>query len=120
MDLLAPDEVSFPSRFMFPTISPRICPFAPGGVKIGADIVDGVIPQQRNEYDVPHLQAAFISPVDGDVWISSGGSNSLLRLHPTAYDSSERWKNYPIKGADSVHPSGITIDKQGPRILAGH
>ena len=113
VDPLAPDESVVSKQIYVSYDIPEDLPIAPGGVKIGADIVDGVIPQQRNEYDVPHLQAAFISPVDGDVWISSGGSNSLLRLHPTAYDSSERWKNYPIKGADFVHPSGITIDKQG-------
>jgi streptogramin lyase len=110
---LVPDESVVSNQIYVSYDIPENLPLAPGGAKIGGDIVDGVVPQMPNEYDVQHLQAAFISPVDGNIWLSSGASNSLLRLNPTAYDSSERWKNYPIKGADFVHPSGLTVDKKG-------
>jgi streptogramin lyase len=55
-----------------------------------------------------------MSPVDGDVWVTSGSSNSLLRLKPTATDPAKRWTDYPIKGpSPHVQPSGISIDKRG-------
>jgi hypothetical protein len=110
---LVPDESVVSKQIYVSYDIPEDLKLAPGGPKIGGDIVDGVIPQKPNQYDVPHLQAAYISPVDGDIYISSGGSNSILRLNPRDPDASERWKNYPITGADFVHPSGITIDKQG-------
>jgi streptogramin lyase len=110
---LVPDESVVSKQIYVSYDIPDDLKLAVGGDKIGGDIVDGVVPQMANPYDMQHLQAAFISPVDGNVWISSGGSNSLLRLNPIDPDNSERWKNYPIKGANFVHPSGITIDKQG-------
>jgi virginiamycin B lyase len=113
VDPLVPDESVVSKQIYVSYDVPDDLPFAPGAEQLGADMVDGVFPQEPTPYAVHHLQEVFISPVDGNVWISCGSCNSLLRLNPTAYDSSERWKNYPIKGANHVQPSGITIDNQG-------
>jgi virginiamycin B lyase len=113
VDPLIPDESVVSKEIYVSYDVPDDLPFAPGEAELGSDIVDGAIQQEPTPYAVHHLQEVFISPVDGNVWISCGSCNSLLRLNPTAYDSAERWKNYPIKGANHVQPSGIGIDKQG-------
>ena len=113
LDPLVPDESVVSKQIYVSYDVPEDLPFAPGEDELLADIVDGVAPQEPTPYAVHHLQEVFISPVDGNVWISCGSCNSLLRLNPTAYDSAERWKNYPIKGKNHVQPSGIGIDKDG-------
>jgi len=110
VDPLVPDE-SVVSKQIYVTYDiPEDLPFIPGGDQLTADQVDGVYPQMSNRGGPHHLQEVFISPVDGNVWVTCFTSNSLLRLNPMAYDSAERWKNYPIKGALSVQAAGITID----------
>jgi virginiamycin B lyase len=92
---------------------PEDLPFVPAGNKVGADMFDGVVssPQAPDKYH--HLGNTYISPVDGNIWFSSRGSSSVIRLNPKDLDSSERWKNYPIKGSPWVHPDGISVDRQG-------
>jgi streptogramin lyase len=90
---------------------PADLPLISRGNIVGADMVDGVIPQVP-PIKFHHLQAAFVSPVDGSIWFSSH-SNSLLRLDSKSLDPVARWKNYPIKGDPFVQPSGVAIDKQG-------
>jgi streptogramin lyase len=98
---------------------PGDLPIISQGNVLGAPMVDGVIPQI--EPGSPHFQGAglqfcgsvFISPVDGDVYFSCQGSNSILRLKPKELDASERWTNYPIKGQRYAHPSAVTVDQQG-------
>ncbi len=90
---------------------PADLPMPTRGNVVGADMVDGVIPQMPPN-TTHHLQAAYISPVDGSLWFTSH-SNSLLRLDTKSLDPVARWKNYPIKGDPFVQPSGIAIDKEG-------
>ncbi|MGD0906736.1 MAG: carboxypeptidase regulatory-like domain-containing protein [Candidatus Acidiferrales bacterium] len=59
------------------------------------------------------LQAATISPVDGSIWYSSRGSNSILGLYPKELDPAKRWRNYPIKGDPFVAASGMASDREG-------
>jgi virginiamycin B lyase len=113
VDPLVPDE-SVVSKQIYVSydVSDDI-PFAPGAYRT-QNMVDGAMPPTGPPYNVPHLQAVFISPTDGNIWITCGSCNALLRLNPTAYDSSERWKTYPIKGPNPhVMPSGITVDERG-------
>jgi streptogramin lyase len=91
---------------------PDDLPFPSMGNQIGGNMVDGVIPQLAPETR-HHLQAAAISPVDGRVWYSSRASSSILGLDPKQLDPAKRWDNHPIKGEPYVHPTGITVDKQG-------
>jgi streptogramin lyase len=80
---------------------------------IGANMVDGVIPQTPG-LKVHHLQAPIISPLDGSIWFSSRVSNSVIRLDPKQQDPAKRWKNYPIKGSNHwVAVSGMAIDSKG-------
>jgi len=113
VDTLVPDESVVSKQIYVSYDVPEDLPFAPGAELLGADMVDGIFPQEPVPYAVHHLQEVFISPADGNVWISCGSCNSLLRLNPIDPDAAERWKNYPIKGANHVQPSGIGIDKQG-------
>jgi streptogramin lyase len=94
---------------------PADLPIAPGGPTVGADMIDGVIAQDPSppQGNFHHMGSTFISPVDGNIWFSSRGSSSLLRLNPTNLDAVSRWQNYPIKGEPYVHPDGIGINKQG-------
>jgi streptogramin lyase len=82
------------------------------GDRIGAPMVDGVI-AQLGGLTLHHLQAAAISPLDGNIWFTSRVSNSLLRLDPKEPDPVKRWKNYPVKGDNWVAVSGVTIDSKG-------
>jgi streptogramin lyase len=91
---------------------PDDLPFPSMGNQIGGNMVDGVIPQLAPETR-HHLQAAAISPVDGRVWYSSRASSSVLGLDPKELDPTRRWDNHPIKGEPYVHPTGITVDRQG-------
>jgi len=91
---------------------PADLPIVPGGNKIGAPMVDGVIPQLPAPYNGSWLGSGFISPVDGNIYFSSKASSSILRLNPRDLDASERWKNYPIKGDVYTWPEGIAVDKQ--------
>ena len=100
VDPLIPDESVVSKEIYVSYDVPDDLPFAPGEAELGSDIVDGVVQQEPTPYAVHHLQEVFISPVDGNVWISCGSCNSLLRLNPTAYDSAERWKNYPDQGRE--------------------
>ncbi len=113
VDPLVPDESVVSKQIYVSYDVPEDLAFAPGGDEQLLDIVDGVIPQEPTPYQVHHLQEVFISPKDGNVWISCGSCNALLRLDPTSYFSGERWKVYPVKGANHVQPSGVTIDNQG-------
>ena len=67
------------------------------GIKVGANMIDGEF-EMRPGLTVGALQAAAISPVDGTIWFSSRGSNSILGLNPKELDPAKRWKNYPVKG----------------------
>jgi streptogramin lyase len=87
-------------------------PLVPQGNVLGAPMVDGVIPQVPAA-EVNFCGGVFTSPLDGDVYFSCQGSNSILRLKPKELDASERWTNYPIKGKPYAHPSSITVDQQG-------
>jgi streptogramin lyase len=91
---------------------PDDLPFPSMGNRIGAAMVDGVIPQLAPETR-HHLQAAAISPVDGRVWYSSRASSSILGLDPKQLDPAKRWDNHPIKGEPYVHPTGIAVDRIG-------
>jgi streptogramin lyase len=109
--LLVDEEVA--SRAIYVSYDiPDDLPFPPGGNRIGAPMVDGVIEQLPPE-NRHHLQAAAISPVDGRVWFSSRASSSMLGLDPKAQDPARRWQNHPIKGDPYVHPSGIAVDARG-------
>ncbi len=92
---------------------PEDLPFVPAGNKVGADMFDGVINDPQAPDKRHHLGNTYISPVDGNIWFSSRGSSSVIRLDPKDLDASERWKNYSIKGSPWVHPDGISVDKQG-------
>jgi virginiamycin B lyase len=112
IDPLAVDEEVASKSIYVSYDIPADLPLVPGGDEVGANMVDGIIPQLPPPEKFHHMQAAFISPVDGNVWFSVR-SNSLLRLNPKDLDASERWENYPIKGNPFVKPSGVGIDKQG-------
>jgi virginiamycin B lyase len=92
---------------------PADLPLVSFGDEIGADMVDGIIPQGPPPEKYQHLSSAYISPADGNVYFSSKASNSILRLNPRDPDASERWKNYSIKGDVYTWPDGIAVDKQG-------
>jgi streptogramin lyase len=108
--LVVDEEIASKSIYVSYDV-PADLPLIGRGNKVGADMVDGVIPQVP-AIKFHHLQAAYISPVDGSIWFSSH-SNSLLRLDSKSLDPVARWKNYPIKGDPFVQPSGIAIDKKG-------
>jgi streptogramin lyase len=113
VDLLVPDESVVSKQIYVSYDVPEDIPFAPGAYRT-ENMVDGAAPGVGPPYAVPHMVSTFVSPVDGNIWVSCGSCNALLRLNPTTYDSSERWKIYPIKGPNPhVLPSGIAIDKQG-------
>jgi streptogramin lyase len=112
VDPLVPDE-DVASRSIYVSYDiPDDLPFPSMGNRIGAAMVDGVIPQLAPETR-HHLQAAAISPVDGRVWYSSRASSSILGLDPKQLDPAKRWDNHPIKGEPYVHPTGIAVDKMG-------
>jgi streptogramin lyase len=91
---------------------PEDLPVVSGGDKIGAPMVDGVIPQIPAPWNGAWLGNGVVSPVDGKIWYTSKASNSILGLNPKDLDASERWKNYPIKGDIYTFPEGIAVDKQ--------
>jgi streptogramin lyase len=82
------------------------------GIKVGANMIDGEF-EMRPGLTVGALQAAAISPLDGTIWFSSRGSNSILGLNPRELDPAKRWKNYPVKGDPFVAVSGIAVDSKG-------
>jgi virginiamycin B lyase len=95
---------------------PADLPIAPGGPKVGADMIDGVIYAQDPSPppgNFHHLGSTFISPLDGSIWHSDRGSSSILRLNPRELDAGARWTVYPIKGDPYVHPDGVGVNKQG-------
>jgi virginiamycin B lyase len=91
---------------------PGDLPVVSGGNVIGALMIDGIIPQSPAPYNGSWLGSGFISPVDGNIYYSSKASSSILQLNPKALDSSERWRNFPIKGDVYTWPEGIAVDKQ--------
>jgi virginiamycin B lyase len=113
VDPLVPDEDVVSKQIYVSYDLPEDLPYVPGGNKIGANMLDGIINSPLPPDKYMHLGSTFISPVDGNIWFSSRSSSSMLRLNPTDLDSSERWHNYPIKGDPYVHPDGTTVDKQG-------
>ena len=115
VDPLVPDESVVSKQIYVSYDIPLDLAFAPGTITSRAgNMIDGAPPDPGAPYNVHHLQAAFMSPVDGDVWVTSGSSNSLLRLSPKIADPIKRWRNYPIKGPNPhVQPSGITIGSDG-------
>jgi streptogramin lyase len=82
------------------------------GDRIGADMIEGTI-EQRDGLALHHLQAAAISPIDGNIFFSSRVSNSVLRLNPRELDPVKRWTDYPVKGHPWVAISGMAIDSKG-------
>jgi virginiamycin B lyase len=88
-------------------------PFAPGGPKPLAPMINGYIAQSPPPNPRHHLGNTYISPVDGNIWHSSRGSSSILRLNPKERDPLARWTNYPIIGDPYVHPDGVSVNKQG-------
>ena len=94
--------------------NPPNLPVAPRGKVIGADMVDGVIPEAP--YDTRrgnYLHDPFISPIDGTIWYADPVANALVQLDPKQADPGTRWKIYPLKGTPYVFMHGITIDAQG-------
>ena len=93
--------------------NPANLPIAPRGYVVGANMVDGIIPEatydgRRGNY----LHDPFISH-DGRVWYADPTANAMLQLDPKQLDVAQRWKIYPLKGTPYVFMHGITEDAQG-------
>lgn len=115
VDPFVPDESVVSKQIYVSYDIPADTPFAPGTINARkANMIDGEDPGPGAPYNVHHLQAVFLSPVDGNLFVTCGSCNSLLRLRPKEFDAGERWKNIPIKGPNPhVQPSGIAIDQRG-------
>jgi len=86
------------------------------GDKVGADMVDGVVPQ--DVYASPSgftatqiLHDPFIAP-DG-IWYANPTANAIIHLDPKQLDPNRRYKVYPIKGHPYTYAHGITMDTKG-------
>lgn len=110
---LVPDEDVVSKTIYVSYDNPANLPMAPGGNIIGADMVDGLIPQAMNSGRGNYLHDPFISPIDGTIWYADPGANAMLQLDPKNMDPVARWKVYPIKGTPYVFAHGITMDLQG-------
>jgi virginiamycin B lyase len=93
--------------------NPAGLPVAPMGNVIGADMVDGVIPEASARGRSNYLHDPFISPVDGTIWYADPVANAMLQLDPKQLDPERRWKVFPLKGTPYVFMHGITVDAQG-------
>jgi len=91
---------------------PNLPPFAPLGKVIGADMVDGVVPDAPGQR-ARRLHDPYISPIDGTIWYAEPGGNAMVQLDPKQLDPETRWKVYVLKGTTSVVLHGITVDSKG-------
>jgi streptogramin lyase len=93
--------------------NPSNLPVAPRGKAIGADMVDGVIPEAPAGRRGNYLHDPFVSPIDGTIWYADPVANAMLQLDPKHSDPGDRWNVYPLKGTSYVFTHGITMDSQG-------
>lgn len=110
--LTVDEEVASKSIYVSYDIPPEAKNVTTQGVKANSPMFDGVF-EMLPGLNQGTLQAATISPVDGSIWFSSRGSNSILGLYPKEMDPAKRWKNYPIKGDPFVACSGMASDREG-------
>jgi len=113
IDPLVLDEDVFSKAIYVGYEIPADMQFVSAGDLVGADMVDGVTAQWANPEKYHHMGAAFISPKNGDIYFTNRSSSAIMQLNPRDSDPSEQWKTWRIKGSDYVHPSGLTVDKQG-------
>jgi streptogramin lyase len=110
--LVVNEEVASKTIYVSYDLPPEAKNVTTTGVLPGTNMIDG-------QYDfMPGLkqgtlQAATISPLDGTIWFSSRGSNSILGLTPNELDPAKRWKNFVIKGDPWVAVSGMASDSKG-------
>ena len=65
------------------------------------------------------LHDAYISPLDGTIWLSSPGTDSAVNLNPRILSLHDRWRTYPVKqGGRLSWEHGITVDSKGHVWLA--
>jgi virginiamycin B lyase len=110
--LVVDEEVASKSIYVSYDLPPEAKNVTTTGVLPDSPMVDGVF-ELLPGLKQGTLQAATISPVDGSIWYSSRGSNSILGLYPKEMDPAKRWKNYPIKGDPFVAASGMASDREG-------
>jgi virginiamycin B lyase len=86
------------------------------GDVIGADQVDGNVPQQLADagpfMPTQILHDPFIAS-DNSIWYANPTANAIVHLDPKALDPNKRYKVYPIKGAPYVFAHGITLNSKG-------